>query len=152
MYRIVFVVLFLTFGLLSGQEPSKRSKEDRQRANKALQVVKAFTGEDGRALPEQVLIDVGLVDRFPREEEEFLPRVYEILLTHMMPDRQPDIAKAAGLSLYSLLRENEPTVGDANAQKGHLIFLREWTAKVLANKNLRDLPAFQQYLILRKGD
>jgi hypothetical protein len=151
MYRIVFGLLFLSIGVLSAQDLPKRSDAEKLRANKALQAVKQFTGEDGRALPETVLIDVGLIDRFSREEEEHFPRVCEILLTHMLPDRQPTIASAAGLSLYSILKENTPTGGDYNALKEHQIYQREWTTKVLSNKSLRSSAAFQQYLVEKNG-
>lgn len=151
MYRIVVGLLFLSFGLLSAQDLPKRSEAEKIRARKALQIVKAFTGEDERALSEEVLTDVGLIDRFSREEEEYLPRVCDVLLTHMLPDRQPGVAKAAGLSLYSILRENTPTSNDYPALRAYRIYEREWVTKVLANKSLRDSAAFQQYLVIKKG-
>lgn len=149
MCRIVVVVLLSSFAVLIAEDKPLRSSSEVLRGQKALQAVKAYTGETGSALPEQVLIDIGLVDRLPVAEAENLEKVCEILLVHMHPDKPVPLATAAGLSLYSILQNNTPTGNDYPSLKAYHLLQREWTTKVLANKALRDQATFRQYLIVK---
>jgi hypothetical protein len=147
MGRIVFGFLLLSSSWMLAQEAPKRSGEEKVRASKALQIVKGFKGDDGALLKETTLIDIGLIDRFPVEEESRFVPVCEVLLIHMLPDKPAEVAVAAGLSLRSILDQNLPSQGDAEGGRAYRVLEREWTAKVLGNPVLRDSARIQRYLV-----